>query len=229
MNVRLALITPLLAATALLLAGCVAPVVQPVQTATMAPVAEEALSPTASAISTAVPEVEVAPTAVPSAPPPALVLVPLDPEMCAQLAQDMAQVLDVAVTQEEAPITDPVSGETGTGCQATATGTGEQFASPDAVVSTLADMLEAQGWQEDPMLAAGGPTGIGAGFRQGNQVCMAGAIWHPDASANCPDDQPISTCEVTPAQQLYTVTLNCAQSTAGMANPTSMSCSEQSI
>jgi dipeptidyl-peptidase-4 len=166
-----------------------------------------------------VPEAAEAPTPAPTAPAPPSeqALEPLAAEMCMQLAQDMAQALDVVVTEEEAPITDPVSGETGTGCQATATGTGEQFASPDAVVSTLADMLEAQGWQEDPMLAAGGPTGIGAGFRQGNQVCMAGAIWHPDASANCPDDQPISTCEVTPAQQLYTVTLICAQSTA---NPT---------
>ena len=137
--------------------------------------------------------------------------------MCTQLAQNMAQALNVPVTQGEASISDPVRGETGTGCQATATGTGEQFASPDAVVSTVATMLDAQGWQEDPMLAAGGPTGIGAGFRLDNQVCMAGAIWHPDASANCPDDQPISACEVTPAQQLYTVTLNCAQ---GTANPT---------
>ena len=98
----------------------------------------------------------------------------------------MATTLDVEVTQSEAPISDPSTGETGTGCQATATGTGEQFTSPDAVVNALADMLEAQGWQEDPMLAAGGPTGIGAGFRKDNQVCLAGAIWQPDASANCP-------------------------------------------
>ncbi len=60
------------------------------------------------------------------------------------------------------------------------------------MVNTLADMLEAEGWQEDPMLAAGGPTGIGAGFRKGNQMCLAGAIWQADASANCPKDQPIS-------------------------------------
>ena len=139
----------------------------------------------------------------------------------------MGTTLDVEVTESGAPFTDPSTGKTGTGCQATATGTGEQFTSPDAVVSALTDMLEAQGWQEDPMLVAGGPTGIGVGYRKDNQVCLAGAIWQPDASANCPTDQPISACEVTPEQQLYTVTLNCAQSTAGLANPASVNCAEQ--
>jgi hypothetical protein len=159
-----------------------------------------------------------APTAllVPTAAPPASgsALQPLDPESCAQLAKDMAKALDVEVTQGEVPFTDPVSGEAGIGCEAKATGTGEQFESPDAVVGAVAGMLEAQGWTEDPMLAAGGPTGTGSGFRKGNRVCLAGAIWHPDASANCPNDQPISACPVTPAQQLYTVTLDCAQTGA---------------
>jgi hypothetical protein len=42
-------------------------------------------------------------------------------------------------------------------------------------------------------------------------MCIAVAQWWPDESANCPQDQPISACEVTPAQQAYTVTLDCAQ------------------
>jgi hypothetical protein len=126
----------------------------------------------------------------------------------------MAHTLNVVeVTQSDAPLSDPGSGASGTGCQATVTGTGEQFQSPDAVVNALGGMLEDQGWTNDPMLAAGGPTGIGAGYRKGDEICMADAQWWPDASANCPKDQPVSTCQVTPEQQVYTVTLNCGVET----------------
>ena len=69
-------------------------------------------------------------------------------------------------------------------------------------------MLTEQGWTRDPKLDADGPTGTSAGYRKGNQISLAGAIWQPDESANCPKDQPISTCNLTPAQQNYTITLN---------------------
>jgi dipeptidase D len=159
---------------------------------------------------------------------------PLPVEVCNGQAQAMAHALDVLeVTQSEAPLTDPVTGAAGTGCQATVTGTGEQFESPDAVVKTLGSMLEEQGWTADPMLAAGGPNAIDEGYRKDDQICWAGAGWQPDASANCPKDQPVSACQVTPAQQDYTITLNCgvetaqAQPTAGMPNPASVNCTKQ--
>ena len=131
----------------------------------------------------------------------------------------MAQTLDVGVTVGEAPFTDPATGATGTDCQVTATGTGEQFRNPQVVVSRLGSMLERQGWKNDPMLVADGPTGTASGFRKEDQMCLAGARWQPDASANCPADQPISACQVTPEQQLYTVTLDCAQSTGARRAP----------
>jgi hypothetical protein len=70
-------------------------------------------------------------------------------------------------------------------------------------------MLAEQGWTEDPQLAADGPTGTAAGYRKEDQICLAAASWVPDPSANCPADQPISACALTPEQQLYTITLNC--------------------
>ena len=161
---------------------------------------------------------------------------PLPVEVCNGQAQAMAHALDVmAATQSDAPISDPVTGATGTGCMATVTGTGEQFSSPDAVVKTLGSMLEDQGWTRDPMLQADGPTGTDVGYRKGDQICWAGAGWWPDDSANCPKDQPVSACKVTPAQQNYTITLNCgvetsqgeAAATTGMANPASVNCTEQ--
>jgi len=156
-------------------------------------------------------------TCVPGATPAAAAgstIQPLSMEVCDGQAQAMSHTLDDLIpTQSETPLSDPVTGAAGTVCRSTVTGTGVQFESPQAVVNDLGGMLKEQGWTEDPMLAAGGPTGIGAGYRKGDQICMASAMWQPDASANCPKDQPISACQVTPEQQNYTVILDCGEET----------------
>jgi dipeptidase D len=145
---------------------------------------------------------------------------PLIEELCNGQAQAMSHFLDDLIpTVTEEPLDDPVTGATGTGCQATITGTGVLFESPAAVVSTLGSMLAEQGWTADPMFVADGPTGTAAGYRKGDQICLAAAMWAPDESADCPDDQPISACEVAPEQQLYTVTLNCGVVVGGGQAP----------
>ncbi len=200
MKTRTATGTTLIVLAALTLAACAPVPAAPV------PTSGPAAAPTAA------PTAELAPTTPPAASGPTIQ--PLPVEVCNGQAQAMAHALDVvAATQSEAPITDPVTGASGTGCQATVTGTGEQFESPDAVVNTLGKMLEDQGWTADPMLAAGGPNAIDLGYRKGDQICWAGAGWQPDASANCPKDQPVSACQVTPAQEAYTITLNCGVET----------------
>lgn len=139
---------------------------------------------------------------------------PLIMELCDGQAQAMSHFLnDLIPTVTEEPLSDPATGASGTGCQATITGTGVDFESPSAVVSTLNGMLTEQSWAEDPMLQADGPTGTSKGYRKDGQLCLASAIWLPAASANCPQDQPISACQVTPEQQNYTVTLNCGVET----------------
>ena len=201
-------------------------------TMTQAPVTAEPA--TAPAVESA-PATAEAPAAVPTREPaaPEAALRALSPESCLQLAQDMSQTLGVGVTIGEAPISDPATDATGTGCQVTAAGTGEQFQSPAALVNKLGKMLEDQEWTADSMLAAGGPNAIDLGYRKGEQICWAGAGWQPDAAANCPQDQPVSACQVTPEQQLYTVTLNCAETEAskasavGVANPASLNCAQQ--
>ncbi|MBP1694334.1 MAG: exported protein of unknown function [Chloroflexi bacterium] len=147
-----------------------------------------------------------------------LTIQPLTMEVCDGQAQAMAHALEVLVgtksttpiipTQSEEPLEDFVNNAKGTGCMATVTGTGELYDSPSVVVDTLGSMLVEQGWTQDPMLVADGPTGSDRGYRKGNQICWAGATWRPDPSANCPTDQPVSACTVTPAQQNYTITLN---------------------
>jgi dipeptidase D len=151
---------------------------------------------------------ECTPSAAPA--PAGTTIQPLTMEVCNGQAQAMSHALDDLVpTQSEAPLEDFITGAKGTGCQATITGSGAQFESPNTVVKSLGSLLAEQGWTEDMMLESGGPTGMGAGYRKGEQLCYASAMWEPDASANCPKDQPITACPVTPEQQLYTITLNC--------------------
>ena len=140
-------------------------------------------------------------------------------EVCNGMAQALAEALSraatnheiVEVTQSATTLTEPASMETGPACRAEAKGTGEQFAAPGVVMKEITAVLTGGGWKEDVHLAAGGPTGIGSGFWSGQVVCLAGVMWLPDPAANCPKDQPISACTLTPAQKLYTIRLDCAQ------------------
>ncbi len=137
---------------------------------------------------------------------------PLSPAACSDLANAMAQTLGVEVAMmAETPFQDYISRETGSGCQATATGTGLDFEDFWSVAEDLKEMLNAQGWQEDISYMAGGPTGAGSGFRKDNGLCLLLAGWEPSEDADCPTDKPIGLCELSTEQQLYTITLNCAQ------------------
>ncbi len=63
-------------------------------------------------------------------------------ELCDGMAQAMSHTLnDMVPTQSEEALSDPANNASGTGCQATITGTGVDFESPFAVVSELGSML----------------------------------------------------------------------------------------
>jgi putative hemolysin len=138
---------------------------------------------------------------------------PPDSAVCGDLSKTMVQTLGVPVTTEEAPFVDYISGKAGTGCQMRATGTGLDFEDFWSVAETMRETLGSQGWEADFTYAADGPTGTGNGFRRGNTLCLFSVGWEPSEDANCPQDQPISACELRPEQKLYTIRLNCAQDT----------------
>jgi hypothetical protein len=141
-------------------------------------------------------------------------LTPLDPANCSALADAMGQAISASIEITQAPIQAFADGQNGTACRLLATGTGVDFSNYAAVADALATMLEGQGWTEDMQYAAGGPTGMGDGYRRGTALCLLSSMWMPSADANCPSDQPISACVIEPEQQLYTITLDCAQGLA---------------
>lgn len=139
---------------------------------------------------------------------------PLDAETCGALAEAMAHPLDVEVVTTQAPFQDYISGGFGVGCQMTATGTGLDFESFPVVAEALKAMLGEGGWEEDIQYAADGPTGTASDLRQANALCLMRVNWNPSEDAHCPEDQPISTCELKPEQRLYEIVLQCARDTS---------------
>jgi putative hemolysin len=142
------------------------------------------------------------------------------PEVRGELVDAMAQALGMAVTTENVPFLDYISGEIGAGWQATVTGSGLDFENYMLVAETLGEALKQRGWQEDIQYAGGGPTGMLAGYRQANTLCLMLVGWEPAEDAACPTDQPISACELSPEQKLYTIRLTCAQDITAAPIPT---------
>ena len=140
-------------------------------------------------------------------------LQPLSSAECSDLADAMSGALGIPGETAKAPFQDHVSQRMGTGCQTTITGTGLDFESVQVIGNALRRMIQAQGWVEDFRYGGGGPTGELIGFRQANKLCKLLVGWEPSEDANCPSDQPIHACELSPEQKLYTISLNCVQDT----------------
>lgn len=136
---------------------------------------------------------------------------PLPAAECTALQEDVSAVLGVPLEQTTAPFVDYIAGEGGTCCQLVATGTGATLGTELAVTSNLQFLLEDQGWIVDMQYAAGGPTGSAFGMRQDERLALVSVMWTPSADANCPDDQPISACNLTPEQMLFTIIVQAAQ------------------
>jgi hypothetical protein len=133
---------------------------------------------------------------------------PIPEADCMTLQSDAEAALGVPFAMRTAPFTDYVSGEGGTGCLLTATGTGAQFTDPMTVIDKLKAAFV--GWEENMNYAAGGPTGAAIGMTRDQGLMLVSANWQPGPAVSCPADQPISACAVPPEQQMYTITVEAA-------------------
>jgi putative hemolysin len=133
---------------------------------------------------------------------------PVPANVCEALKADAEAALGVVFAMSETPFLDYISQEGGSSCQLSTTGTGADFSDPAAVTDALKAAFV--GWEEDVQYAAGGPTGASIGMRRDAALLLILVEWTPDPAANCPDDQPISACELTPEQKLFTVSVQAA-------------------
>jgi hypothetical protein len=130
------------------------------------------------------------------------------------LRKATAETLAVDVTASEEPFQDH-AGSSGSGCLLTATGTGEHFGSFLDTAAKLNTMFTNLGWIEDQAYLADGPTGTATAHRKDSMLAMVAAGWSPAPDVECPQDQPISGCEVPPTKQLFTITVRIGQAQRG--------------
>lgn len=135
---------------------------------------------------------------------------------CEALETEVEVVLGVDVLREDAAgFQSAISDFSGESCQLRATGTGEDFTNFIDVTTDLIALFEAKGWMQDPQYVADGPTGTVIGLRQSetigdNGLAIISVNWDPAPGAECPEDEPISTCaeQLEPAQMLYDITID---------------------
>jgi len=118
-------------------------------------------------------------------------------------------VTDIGLVTD-APFEDYLGGTSGKGCLIQVGGTGADFTNHPDVFMQLRSMLVNMGWTPDPQYDAGGPTGTFGGFRRDAGLMLVMVGWEPSADANCPQDEPIYPCSLTPEQQISTITLSIA-------------------
>jgi hypothetical protein len=133
---------------------------------------------------------------------------PLPAGDCKQVRSQARNALGVTFSMDEAAF-NTAAGERGIACVLAANGTGANFSSVDAAMSALRGAFS--DWSEDPAFAADGPTGSSRGLRRDKDLMLITVQWQPSADAQCPADQPISACNLSPEQQLYTVVIQAAR------------------
>ncbi len=152
----------------------------------------------------------------------------LPEELCDQVQQAVEHALGTKATGHVTTFVDPVSGEKGTAYAIKIEGTGQEFSSPMSVVERLAPVFAQMGWKEISAYQASAPTGEATAYQNGNQFAYLLAQWTPAEDAHCPEDKPISQCDLKPEQKIYTITVHLLQRqpVANLPNPASVYCEE---
>ena len=139
-----------------------------------------------------------------------LVYKPLSTAECQDIQEQAEDALKMLfIIQMGTDFRAPGTLDAGTGCTMTASATGKQISDPYKVLDALTKRFS--DWTNDGNFDAGGPTGAATGLRRGSAVMLITAGWKPAPEVNCPNDKPIETCDLTPEQMLYLVTIQAAQ------------------
>jgi hypothetical protein len=136
--------------------------------------------------------------------------VPVARDVCKMIQETANSVLATSFVMEpNTPFDFIWTGESGTACTLTASGTGMDFNDPSNIVRDLISAMP--GWEENPNYSANGAAGESVTLTRDMAVMVISAGWEPAPEANCLADQPISACSLSPDQKQYTVKIELAQ------------------
>mgnify|MGYP000864444546 CR=1 FL=1 len=134
---------------------------------------------------------------------------PIDAEVCAVIKSDVETALGLTLEQSQAPFYDGPNDLGGEGCRLYFEGAGLQFTDSQQVFDTIAAALP--GWEEDAAYQASGSTGVATALVRDQALLLVSILWQPTEDADCPVDEPISSCELTPEQRYFVISLDAAQ------------------
>jgi len=128
---------------------------------------------------------------------------PLAADQCASWQAALQAASPVPLVMETVSFND-LEWNIGAACQLRGAGTGVEFRNLGDTANALVAVLTSQGWKV--VNGADGPTGTIRELASGSQTAVVSVHWQPSADANCPSNQPIESCPLTPGQMLFTLT-----------------------
>jgi hypothetical protein len=139
-----------------------------------------------------------------------LPFVPVAQEVCKMVQETANSVLATSFVMEpNVPFDFIWTGESGSACTLTTSGTGMDFNDPSNIIRDLISAMP--GWGENARYTASGATREAVTLTRDMAVMVISAGWEPAPEANCPADQPISACSLSLDQKQYTVKIELAQ------------------
>ena len=129
-------------------------------------------------------------------------LQPIPTAECQQFAGQIQAALGFAVSASEGDFTDLTDNSDGRSCHIQGSASGQSYAAPSELAGKIAKVFA--DWRDDPARAADGPDGTEKGLVNGNRIATLQVSWEPGPGVACSDKQPLSACNITPQQKLWT-------------------------
>ena len=134
---------------------------------------------------------------------------PLAADECQAIQAQLEAALGLTLALSQASFYEGRSDLGGEGCHFEFVGAGLPFADSQAVFNIIVGALP--GWQEDPSYQAGGSTGVASGLIQDSKLMLVSVLWDVAEGVDCPLDQPITMCDLTPEQKRYVIYIDAAE------------------
>jgi hypothetical protein len=131
---------------------------------------------------------------------------PIPPVDCQNFAVQVQNTIGFAAKAEEDDFTDLTDRSEGRSCHISASASNQPYAGPADLMTKLATVFG--GWQDDPARAESGPAEADKGFVNGSRIAAVEVSWEPGPSATCSDKQPLSACNITAQQKLWSITID---------------------
>lgn len=138
-------------------------------------------------------------------------LKPIPAAECQQVAARIQAASGLATSVSEDDFIDFFGRAEGRSCHIMATATGLAVTDANALLAQIAKVFD--GWRDEPDRADEGADAAEKGFVQGARLATVEVSWEPGKGVTCSEKLPLSACQVTPQQRLWTAIIDVVEKT----------------